>query len=92
MCLADFVALTETTYQYNKEILSDNTMSINEDSSHEDTPVTQTTNNDTNDLKKIFPIKLTHNKIIKLCKQCKVIRFVNYKYKIDPENYCREKL
>ena len=87
MCLADFVALAQTTYQYNKEILSDDNMSISED-----TPVTQTTNNDTNDLKKIFPIKLTHNKILKLCKQCKVIRFINYKYKIDPENYCREKL
>ena len=37
-------------------------------------------------------IKLTHNKILKLRKQCKVICFVNYKYKIDPENYCREKL
>ena len=92
MCLADFVALTQTTYQYNKEILSDDDMSINEDSSDEDTPATQTRNNDTNDLRKIFPIKLTHNKILKLRKQCKVICFVNYKYKIDPENYCREKL
>ena len=67
-------------------------MSINEDSSDEDTPATQTRNNDTNDLTKIFPIKLTHNKILKLRKQHKVICFVNYKYKIDPENYCREKL
>ena len=92
MCLADFVALTQTTYQYNKEILSDDDMSINEDSSDEDTPATQTRNNDTNDLRKIFPIKLTHNKILKLPKQCKVICFVNYKYKIDPENYCHEKL
>ena len=92
MCLADFVALTQTTYQYNKEILSDDDMSINEDSSNEDTPATQTRNNDTNDLRKIFPIKLTQNKILKLCKQCKVIHFANYKYKIDPENYCREKL
>ena len=77
MCLADFVALTQTTYQYNKEILSDDDMSINEDSSDEDTPATQTKNNDTNDLRKIFPIKLTHNKILKVRKQCKVIRFVN---------------
>ena len=92
MCLADFVALTETTYKYNKEILSDDNMSIDEDSSDEDTPATHTTNTDTTDLKQIFPIKLTHNKTIKLRKQCKVIRFVNYKYKIDPENYCREKL
>ena len=42
MCLADFEALTQNTYQYNKEILSDDNMSINEDSSNEDTPVTQT--------------------------------------------------
>ena len=89
MCLADFVALTQTTYQYNKEILSDDDMSINEDSSDEDTPATQTRNNDTNDLRKIFLIKLTHNKILKLCK---LIHFINYKYKIDPENYCHEKL
>ena len=92
MCLADFVALTQTTYQYNKEILSDDDMSINEDSSDEYTPATQTRNNDTNDLRTIFQIKLTHNKILKLRKQCKVICFVNYKYKIDPENYCHEKL
>ena len=62
MCLADFVALTETTYKYNKEILSDDNMSIDEDSSDEDTPATHTTNTDTTDLKQIFPIKLTHNK------------------------------
>ena len=37
MCLADFVALTETTYKYNKEILSDDNMSIDEDSSDEET-------------------------------------------------------
>ena len=85
MCLADFVALTDTTYKYNAEILSDDNMFINEDNSDEDIP---TTNNNTSDLKQIFPIKLTHNKIMKLHKQRKVIRFVNYKYKIDPENYC----
>ena len=92
MCLADFIAFTETTYKYNKEILSDDNMSIDEDSSDEDTPATHTANTDTTDLKQIFPIKLTHNKTIKLHKQRKVIRFVNYKYKIDPENNCREKL
>ena len=92
MSFPDFVPLTQTTYQCNKEILSDDDMSINEDSSDKDTPATQTRNNDTNDLRKIFLIKLTHNKILKLHKQCKVIRFINYKYKIDPENYCHEKL
>ena len=92
MCLADFVALTDTIYKYNKEILSDDNMSIDENSSDEDTVTIHTKNTNTTDLKKLFPIKLTHNKILKLHKQCKVIRFVNYKYKIDPENYCREKL
>ena len=29
---------------------------------------------------------------MKLHKKCKIICFVNYKFKIDPENYCREKL
>ena len=35
---------------------------------------------------------MSYNKILKLRKKSKIIRFVNYKYKIDPENYCREKL
>ena len=42
--------------------------------------------------KYIFPIKLPNNKVMKLRKKHKIIRFVNYKFKIDPENYCREKL
>ena len=45
-----------------------------------------------NDNKNIFPIKLPNNRIMKLHKKHKIIRFVNYKFKIDPENYCREKL
>ena len=72
-CQADIVALTETTYKYNKEVLSDDNMSIVEDNSDKDTPTTHTTRTDNTDLKQIFPIKLTHNKTIKLCKQCKVI-------------------
>ena len=73
MCLADFVALTDTIYKYNKEILSDDNMSIDENSSDEDTVTIRTKDTNTTDLKKLFPIKLTHNKILKLCKQRKVI-------------------
>ena len=35
----------------------------------------------------LFPIYL-RNKVIYKCKKCKVVHFVNYKYKVDPENYC----
>ena len=35
---------------------------------------------------------LGHNKILFKCKKSKIIRFVNYKKKVDPENYCREPL
>ena len=92
MCLADFVALTEITYSYNNEIVSEDNMSVDENSSDEENPNTLPTTSDTTHLRNLFPIKLTPYKILKLCKQRKVIRFVNYKYKIDPENYCREKL
>jgi len=92
MCLADFVALTETSYKYKTELLSDDNMSVNDISSDDENNTPCTLNTNTTNFKKIFPIKLTHNKIIKLRKHPKVIRFVNYKYKIDPENYCREKL
>ena len=46
------------------------------------------TSNFNNDL---FPIHL-RNTIIHSQKVPKVIRFVNDKYKLDPENYCRERL
>ena len=65
-----------------KPITSDDEQSINEYSSDEENE------NDKNDNKNIFPIKLPNNKIMKLRKKCKIIGFVNYKFKIDPENYC----
>ena len=78
MCLADFVSMIDIVQKY-KPITSDDKQSINEYSSDEENE---------NDNKNIFPIKLQNNKIMKLCKKCKIIRFVNYKFKIDPENYC----
>ena len=39
------------------------------------------------ELNNLFPIYL-RNKVIYKHKKCKVIHFVNYKYNIDPENYC----
>ena len=80
--LADFVSMIDIVQKY-KPITSDDEQSINEYSSDEENK---------NDNKNIFPIKLPNNKIMKLRKKCKIIRFVNYKFKIDPENYCREKL
>ena len=46
---------------------------------------------DTDKLQTLFPIKLKNKRILKLRKHRKFIRFVNYKYQINPENYCREK-
>ena len=89
MCLADFVSLTDTTYTKYITQLSDDEQSIAETSSDdENSTLNQTTQNN---IFHLFPIKLK-NKTIKLCKHRKVICFVNYKYKIDPENYCHEKL
>ena len=39
------------------------------------------------ELNNLFPFYL-RNKVIYKHKKCKVICFVNYKYKVDPENYC----
>ena len=91
MCLADYVSLTDTIYS-NKQIQSDDEMSIDETTSDEEIPKKITPKININNLHKLFPIKLKNNKILKLRKHRKVIRFVNYRYKIDPENYCREKL
>ena len=90
MCLADFVALTDTVYS-NNPIVSDDEMSVNENSSDEENEDITKQSSHTHNLNQLFPIKIK-NKTIKLHKHRKVIRFVNYKYKVDPENYCREKL
>ena len=90
MCLADFVALTDTVYS-NNPIVSDDEMSVNENSSDEENEDITKQSSHTHNFNQLFPIKIK-NKTIKLCKHRKVIRFVNYKYKVDPENYCREKL
>ena len=92
MCLADFVSLTDIIYSNNKQIQSDDELSINEDSSDEDNPQTKIENKNIQPLHTLFPIKLRNKRILKLRKHRKVIQFVNYKYKIDPENYCHEKL
>ena len=90
MCLADFVALTDTVYS-NNPIVSDDEMSVNENSSDEENEDITKQSSHTHNFNQLFPIKIK-NKTIKLRKHRKVIRFVNYKYKVDPENYCREKL
>ena len=90
MCLADFVALTDTVYS-NNPIVSDDEMSVNENSSDEENEDITKQSSHTHNLNELFPIKIK-NKTIKLHKHHKVIHFVNYKYKVDPKNYCREKL
>ena len=92
MCLADFVSLTDIIYSDNKQTQSNDEMSINENTLDDDNSEKDTQNTNTDKLQKLFPIKLKNNRILKLHKHCKVIQFVNYKYKIDPENYCCEKL
>ena len=66
-------------------------MSVNENSSDEENEDITKQSRHTHNFNQLFPIKIK-NKTIKLRKHCKVICFVNYKYKVDPENYCREKL
>ena len=92
MCLADFVSLTDIIYSNNKQTQSDDEMSINENTSDDDNCENNIQNTDTDKLQTLFPIKLKNKRILKLRKHRKVIRFVNYKYKIDPENYCCKKL
>ena len=89
MCLADFISLTETTFTSFRTQLSDDEVSVEESSSDEESNTQQ--HKKKSNISHLFPIKLK-NKIIKLYKHRKVIHFVNYKYKVDPENYCREKL
>ena len=103
MCLADFVAKTDIVQKYTP-IQSDVEQSINEYSIEEENetekneninkyPTEKINENRKNDdIRDLFPIQLSFNKTLKLRKKNKVIRFVNYKYKIDPENYCHEKL
>ena len=85
-CLADFVSMTDTIYKKYISPVSDDEASIDENTSDEETYTDQDYN-----IHDLFPIKFK-NIIIKLRKNRKVIRFVNYKYNVDPENYCREKL
>ena len=92
MCLAEFVSLTDIIYSNNKQTQSDDEMSINENASDDDNSENNIQHTDTDKLQTLFPIKLKNKRILKLRKHRKVIQFVNYKYKIDPENYCHEKL
>ena len=81
MCLADYISLTDTTYIGYKTHLSDNEQSVAESSTDDEANTITETNR--KNIYNLFPIKLK-NKIIKLRKHRKVIRFGNYKYKIDP--------
>ena len=80
-CLADFVSNLEIRSKLTKE-----TAHMEEVSEIDDINIDASNLN--NDL---FPVHL-RNTIIHKRKVPKVIRFVNYKYKLDPENYCRERL
>ena len=71
MCLADFVAMTDIIQKYTP-IQSDDEQSINENSSDKETDI-----ENNNDIKYLFPIQLSYNKILKLRNKSKIIRFVN---------------
>ena len=93
MCLADYISLTDTIYNAtNYKMQSEDEMSVDENTSDEEGTDTIINDNDIINLKKYFPIKLQNKLIIKFHKHKKIIRFVNYKYIIDPSNYCHEKL
>ena len=75
-CLADYVAQLDVKTRTSNTVQQD----IEDSSSQEDEPTT------------LFPIHLGNNKILYKRRKSKIIRFVNYKQKLDPENYYRERL
>ena len=94
ICLADFVSLIENTNIYNSATVQDDNLSVDES----DNSDSESIENDISDidlynkLKAVLPIKIGRSKQLKLRKKRKVLRFVNYRYKTDCEDYCREKL
>ena len=73
-CLADYVAQLDVQTRTSNTVQHD----TEDSSSAEDESTT------------LFPIHLRCNKILFKCKKSKIIQFVNYKKKVDQENYCRE--
>ena len=70
-CLADYVAQFDVKTRTSNTVQQD----IENSSSQEDESTT------------LFPIHLSNNKILYKRRKSKIIRFVNYKQKLDPENY-----
>ena len=86
-CLADFVSeleITKTNCETNRNDSEDD-MEAN-GQSDDDSDLDMENQNP------IFPMHLRNGILIKKRRKRKVIRFVNYKRKVDPENYCRERL
>ena len=81
-CLADYVS--ELDLRYSKKNLAD----------HGDDDEVQTDDEgvDEHEESGVFPMNLKNGRALYKHKERKVIRFVNYRYKLDPENYCRERL
>ena len=82
-CLADYVSQLDMR---SKKFV----MAIDAEETYDNKQIQSDSNDSTSqgtEPNNLFPIYL-RNKVIYKCKKCKVIRFVNYKYKIDPENYC----
>ena len=73
-CLADYVAQLDVKTRTSNTVQQD----IEDSSSQEDESTT------------LFPIHLGNNKILYKRRKSKIIQFVNYKQKLDPENYYRE--
>ena len=95
LCLADFVSMIDMHYIY-KQQDSDGNSSVDE-SEDSDNELAEEQNEISDDalyikLKSILLIKIGRSKQMKLRRKRKVLRFVNYKYQTDAENYCREKL
>ena len=105
-CLADYVSLLTLQNEKKKnpqDIESDNDDCdnyISHDNNDSVNLIGENTVSDDNDSdletedspSEIFPMYLRNGKILTRRKKRKVLRFVNYKEKVDPENYYRERL
>ena len=83
-CLADYLSKLDTTTK--KTDTDENWEELLDHDSECSDNILQDEDTDS-----LFPVHW-QNKHLYKCMEPKVIHFINYKYKLDPENYCRERL
>ena len=87
-CLADFVSYLELTQKHSSGTVENDSEedNVTNPQSDEDNSSTQETNDN------LFPINVQNGMVIKKCTIPKVICSINYRKKIDTENFLREPL